>query len=160
MTSNIRSIRRGAAAVESAVVLPLVFLLAIGLIVGGVGVFRHIQVACLAREGARWASVRGSGYSGDTRQPSPTSQQIAEQGVYPFAAGIDPSSLTVQVEWVDRATNAAVPWDDSTKDVQSVTVSGEMITNAVRVTVTCRWLPGPLGDVTAFRSVCETPMSN
>jgi len=152
--------RRGATAVESAIVLPLVFLLARGLSVGGMGVFRHIQTACLAREGARWASVRGSGYQRDANQSSPTAQQIAEQGVHPYAAGIDPTSLAVQVEWVDRATNTASDWDTSGKDVSSVTTSGEMVTNAVRVTVTCQWLPGPLGNVTAFRSVCERPMSN
>lgn len=155
-----RTARRGATAVESAVVLSVVFLLAIGLTVGGIGVFRYIQVAGLAREGARWTSVRGGGYQRDTNLPSPTAQQIAEQGIYPYGAGIDPAALVVRVEWVDRASNTATDWDAAPKDVRSITPAGETVTNAVRVTVTCQWLPGPLGNVTAFSSVCETPMSN
>lgn len=160
MTRFRTAARRGATAVESAVVLPVVFLLVIGLIVGGLSVFRYIQSACLAREGARWASVRGGGYQRDTDLPSPTRQQIVEQAVLPFAAGIDPADVDVRVQWIDRGTGTAADWDASGKDVYSVNAAGEVVTNAVRVTVRCRLLAGLFGDGAACESVCETPMTN
>ena len=51
--------RRGAAAVEFAAVAPVLILLLFGTVVGGLGIFRYHQVATLAREAARYASVRG-----------------------------------------------------------------------------------------------------
>ena len=54
--------RRGVAAVEFAVIAPVVLLFAFGLIVGGLGVFRYQEVAHLAREGARYASTHGGMY--------------------------------------------------------------------------------------------------
>jgi Flp pilus assembly protein TadG len=54
-----KSRRRGGTVVECAVIYPLTFLLIIGLMVGGFGVFRYQEVASVAREGARWASVHG-----------------------------------------------------------------------------------------------------
>ena len=56
-----RPVRRGAAVVEMAVVAPLVVLFLFGLIVTGLGVFRYNQTAYLAREAARYASVRFPG---------------------------------------------------------------------------------------------------
>ena len=49
--------RSGGTLVEMAVILPVVFLLIFGLIVGGIGIFHYQEVARLAREGARWAAV-------------------------------------------------------------------------------------------------------
>lgn len=160
MRTRANNTRRGAAAVETAILLPLVCLLTIGLIAGGIGVFRYIQVACLSREGARWASTRGGGYQRDTDQPSPTRQQVIDQAVLPFAAGIDPALLDVQVEWIDRATGTAHDWDAAGKDVATANAAGQLVTNSVRVTVTCRWTLGVFGDVATFQSACEVPMSN
>ena len=52
--------RRGAVAVENALVLGVMFSLILGVIVLGMGVFRYQEMAYLAREGARWASVHGT----------------------------------------------------------------------------------------------------
>src|SRR5207302_11000327 len=49
--------RPGATLIESAVVLALTFLLLFAILIGALGVFQRQQVAALAREGARYASV-------------------------------------------------------------------------------------------------------
>jgi len=151
--------RRGAVVVETALVIPVLLVLMIGLIVCGFGVFRYQQVAGLAREGARWASVRGGDYQKDAAQSPPTEQQIAAQAVIPFAVGMDPSNLTVQVQWVDRGSGTVWDWDAAPKDVRSITATGEYVTNTVRVTVTYQWTPGAFWNPMALQSVTEMPMS-
>jgi Flp pilus assembly protein TadG len=159
MTRPGRASRRGAAAVEAAVVYPVLMLLLFGLIVGGLGVFRYQQVALLAREGARAASVRGSRWEKETAQPSPTQRQLSDQ-VKALAAGMDPALLTVQVDWVDVAGGTVTPWDSASKKTTSPAANGDPVANHVRVTVTYQWVPelflaGPL----TFRSVSEVPQT-
>jgi hypothetical protein len=60
--------RRGATAVECAIIVPVTFLLIFGLIVGGMGVFRYQEVAALARQGARYASTHGANFRKDANQ--------------------------------------------------------------------------------------------
>lgn len=152
--------RRGALAVETAFVIPIVLLLVCGLIVAGVGVFRHQQVAFLAREGARWTSVRGGQYAKEGTEPSPTRQQIVERAVLPASAGIDPDTIDVTVEWIDQGTGTAYAWDVGTKDVWSLNAAGEYVTNSVRVTVTVRVGPDLFGNPVTVQSACEMPLSN
>ena len=152
--------RRGAMTLEAAVVYPVVIFLFLTLIVGGMAVFRYQQVACQARDAARWASVRGADWAAETSQSSPTKQQILEQAVLPLAAGMDTSQLTLQVQWIDQATGAAVDWDSAGKDVRSISAGGKAVTNTVRVTVTYTFgqdllLPGTI----TLTSTSEIPMS-
>jgi Flp pilus assembly protein TadG len=143
-----------------AVVIPVLLLLMCGLIVGGIGVFRYQQVGCIAREGARWASVRGADYAADTGLASPTTQQIISNGVLPLAVSMDPTRITVQVEWIDQSSNTAWNWDASPKNVRSITATGEYVTNTVQVTVTYVWSPGIFWDPMTLQSVTQMPMSN
>lgn len=53
-----RHARRGTVLVESAVVYPVVFLIVVSIILLGTAVFRFQQVAHIAREASRWASVQ------------------------------------------------------------------------------------------------------
>jgi hypothetical protein len=53
--------------VEAAIILPVAFFLIFGLIIGGLGVFRYCEVAHLARETARFASVHGGQYAKDNK---------------------------------------------------------------------------------------------
>jgi Flp pilus assembly protein TadG len=145
--------------VESAIVFPVVLVLFFGLIVGGIGIFRYQQVACLAQEAARWASVRGGDYQKDTDQNSPTQAQIRDQAVLPLAVSMDTNQLSVQVEWVDQGSNTSTDWDAATKDVKSLTPQGEYVNNSVRVTVTYNWSPGILIGPLTLSSQCEVPMS-
>jgi len=56
-------VRQGAHDVEFAVVAPATFILLLGIVVGGMGVFRYQEVAHLAREATRYASTHGGQYS-------------------------------------------------------------------------------------------------
>jgi hypothetical protein len=122
----------------------VLFILLLGLIVGGIGVFRYQQTACLAREGARWASLHGSDWQTEGKQQPSTQEQILQQGVLPFAAGMDPSSVSIQVEFVDRAANQVSEWDQVKHPTTSRDVANNLVTNRVRVTVTYQWVPGAL----------------
>ena len=55
--------QRGLATVEAAIVYPLTLFLLLGSLVLGMGVFRFQQLQSLAREGARYAAVRGPNYA-------------------------------------------------------------------------------------------------
>ncbi len=153
--------RRGATTVEAAVAFVVLFAFLFGLVIGGLGVFRYFQVDCLARESARWLSVRGKNFATDTGYPSPTEQQTINQVVLPLAAGMNPKQLVVQADWIDRRTNTAVDWDTSTKSVIGYTSTGAPVTNHVRVTVSYRWFPEAyFGGPYWIRAVTEVPMSN
>ncbi len=113
--------RRGAAAVEAAVVLPVLFLFVFGLIVGGLGVFRYQEVAMLAREGSRWASVHGATYQDEAGNKAPiTATDVYTNAMKPLAVALDPAKLTY-----------AVKYDPDMQPPAST----------VTVTVTYKWLP-------------------
>lgn len=152
--------RRAAMTVEAAIVLPVMLFLLLALIIGGMGVFRYQQVACQAREAARWASVRGNRWHAATRQTSPTQQQILQNAVLPFAAGMDTAQISIQVQWINEVSGAVVPWDQSSKAPRSLTANNQGVTNRIRVTVTYQWSPGVLlsGSLN-LSSTCEMPMS-
>jgi Flp pilus assembly protein TadG len=161
---------RGAAAVEFAVVAPVVLLFIFGLIVGGLGVFRYQEVAHLAREGARYASTHGGMYQ---------QQGIAQQTGVPAVATssdlssylatkmvlLDPSSLQVGVSWVDRS-GAPITYSPVNMpiyvnvDPNLIPPGQQIIENNVRVTVTYQWLPEvfAFGPIT-LSSTSEMPMS-
>jgi Flp pilus assembly protein TadG len=155
-----RTHRRGAAAVEAAIVFPVLFLCLFALVIGGLGVFRYFQVDCLARESARYLSVRGKNYATYAKTASPTEQQTINQVVMPMAAGMNATLLTVQIDWIDRRTDTATDWDSATKSVTSYTANGSPVTNHVRVTVSYKWFPEAyLAGPYYLRSVTEVPMS-
>src|SRR5436305_13843054 len=97
-----RVCRRGAMTVEAAIVYPVFLMLLLGLIVGGMGVFRYQQVACHAREAARYASVHGSSWQKATGQTSPTTADVRRDVVPPLAAGMDTDELAVQIQRVGQ----------------------------------------------------------
>jgi Flp pilus assembly protein TadG len=151
--------RRAALILESAVVYPVMIVLLLGLVICGVAVFRYQQVACQAREVARWASVRGADFQRDTGSESPTQNQILQGVLLPLAAGMATESLSLQVQWIDQATGTAYDWDSATKEVKSVTASGEYVTNTIRVTVSYQWSPNLLGMGPFYlSSTSEIPM--
>ena len=81
--------RRGASLVEFAVVGPVALLLLIGLVVMAMGVYRYQQVAALAREGSRYASVHGGMYAKETGNTAATQQDIHNNAVLAYAGGLD-----------------------------------------------------------------------
>src|SRR5215813_7719551 len=103
--------RRGAVLVEFAIVGGLVLLpLIIGMAVGGVGVFRYIEVASLAREASRWASVRGAQFAADTGQAAATPASI-QNFVIQQAVGLDTNQLTVTVSPITNKVTVTVSYN-------------------------------------------------
>jgi Flp pilus assembly protein TadG len=90
--------RSGAALVEAAFVVPVILFLLYVVFCGAIMVITVDQVDTAAREGARWASVRGNMYSFDTKQPAATpadvSAVVKAQGVT-----LDPNRMTVNTTW-------------------------------------------------------------
>jgi Flp pilus assembly protein TadG len=90
--------RSGAALVEAAFVLPVLILLLYGIFCGALMVLAVDEVDTAAREGARWASVRGSSYQFNTLQPAATADDI-KTFVKDQPVTLDKSLMTVNVSW-------------------------------------------------------------
>jgi Flp pilus assembly protein TadG len=132
--------RAAATIVEFALVASVTFLLLLGLLIGGLGVFRYQQVAHLARDGSRWASVHGTDYAADTKNPAATASDVYNQVIAPSAAGLDPARLTYSVAW--NSSN-------SPNHVGTVNGQSQNVANTVTVTVTYQWVPEAyLGGIT------------
>jgi Flp pilus assembly protein TadG len=157
---RMRRPRIGALAVEAAIVHPVMLFLMLAIFVGGTGVFRYQQVACQAREAARYAAVHGSDWHRQTDQSSPTQNDILNNVVTPLAAGMDKQSLSLKIFWIDAVTGNSEDWDTARKDPQSLTKTNDYVTNKVRVTVTYQYSPAIyfFGSLT-FTSTSEYPMS-
>lgn len=140
-----RPSRRGATTVEFAVVASAVVLLVVGLIVGGLGVFRYQEMAHLAREGSRYAATHGGDYLRDGRAsqtgvPSVTSSKELEDYLRTKAVGLDPSQLKVEIKW--SAPASVVPSNMPTYlDTNPNLIPPGQVTirNYVTVTVSYVW---------------------
>jgi Flp pilus assembly protein TadG len=147
-----RKQRAGATLVECALVYPVTFLLLLGLMVGGVGMFRYQQVASLARRAARYASVHGSQYARDTGNPAATPADIYNNAIAPYAVALDLSKLQQP---------PSVSYNTSNQPYHTNVVNGNIVatTNTVTVTITYQWLPEVyLGGIT-LTSTSVMPMS-
>jgi Flp pilus assembly protein TadG len=117
--------RRGMSAVESAVVYPVTMLLLIGTMVVGLGNFRYQQLQSLAREAARYASVRGPNYVAATGDSSPTAATIQTyvEGLsagmpglectdVSYSADTDPCtvSVTLSYTWIPEGYFQPMTW--------------------------------------------------
>lgn len=91
--------RRGTSTVEFAVTCPVAFFLIFATIVGALGSFRYQQVAALAREGARWASVHGSEYALETNQAAATPEDVLNNAILPATVALDADKLSCTVSW-------------------------------------------------------------
>jgi Flp pilus assembly protein TadG len=146
--------RRGATLVEAAIVLPTTFLLIIGMCVIGLGIYRYQQVASLAREGARYASVHGAQYAADTGNPAATPTDVFNNAIQPMAVGLSTSALSYSVNW--NTSNWPTSWIvNSNPPPPAVTQD-----NTVSVTVRYQWTPelyltGPIN----LTSTSTMPMS-
>ena len=83
----------GASAVEFAFVVPILVALSFGAIDGGRAMLTFNSVERLARDGARYASVRGS------ENPSPATEDNVIDYLKSRASGLDDVKLGVNVTW-------------------------------------------------------------
>lgn len=131
--------RRGATLVESAFVLSVLFFLLLSIVIGGHGVLRYQQLAMLAREGARYASVHGGQYAQDTGNPAATAADVYKNAILPYAVNLDPSHLSY-----------TVTWDTDNMPYHMTADYEKPVANTVTVTVHYTWLAGPyqVGSIT------------
>ena len=105
MRSRRPEIRRGAVLAECGIVYPLAMMLLLGTIVIGMGVFRYQQVAYLAKQGSRWASVHGATYQSEQGKAAPTSSDVLAY-VKTRATGLNPALLTCPTFTMTTGTGA------------------------------------------------------
>jgi len=155
--------RRGATTVELAVVAPLTFFLLIGIVVGAMGVFRYQEVASLARQSARYASVHGAGYAKDTGNPA----AVPNDGLWSGGTGqcslVYNNVIAAQDVSLNLSElNYSVTWNASNSPYHTTIVNGIVTptTNTVTVTITYQWIPEALFGGVTMSSTAVTVMSN
>ena len=124
--------RRGALMVEAALVIGIALLLTLGVIIVALGVYRYQQVASLARQAARYASVHGGQYALDTGNSMATSSSVYSTIIQPGAVGLDSTKLTYSVTW-DNATELPIYLANP--------ATGQYRRNRVTVTISYTWIP-------------------
>ncbi len=145
-----RKARSGTVLAEAALVYPVLFLLLLGIILLGLGVFRYQQVAHASREASRWASVHGSQYARENSTTAATPQDVYTNAIAPHAAGMQTEGLTYSVTWNTNADGT--PDKNPIRVVQVVDpvtglVQGVARSNTVTVTVTYTWNTGLFGSL-------------
>jgi hypothetical protein len=100
-------------------------------------VFRYQEVASLAREGARYASVHGAQYAKVSGNPAATPADVYNYAILPKIVALDPAHLTYSVTWNP----------DNLQD------------GMVTVRVTYRWVPEAFFGGIDLSSTSQTPMS-
>jgi hypothetical protein len=157
---------------ECAFAFPITLFLIFGLLIGGTGIFRYQQVAHLAREAARFASVHGGQYAQDNlagiranELPNVDKKYLATSIVAGGAVALDPSRLTTIVRM--NTTQGSFDWDDTIETFNrwpySTVIQNNRVIpvqNTVSVTVTYSWFPelyllGPIN----LQSTAVMPMS-
>jgi len=141
--------RRGSGLVEFALVAPTLFVLLLGTVIGAIGIFQYQQVAQLAREGSRYASVHGNYYSSNSYTTTQAATDINTHAIAPYASGLNTSKLNggngyPTVTWL----NGFLPATTSTA-------------NTVKVKVTYTWAPQIyFGPAVTFSSTSVAVVSN
>jgi Flp pilus assembly protein TadG len=90
--------RSAAAIVEAAFVLPVILFLLYVIFCGAIMVITVDQVDTAAREGARWASVRGWEYAFETKQNAATASDISAYTMTQPVT-LDTTQMTVNATW-------------------------------------------------------------
>jgi Flp pilus assembly protein TadG len=139
--------RRAASMVESAIACSILLLFVLGVVIVGMGLFYYQQVQALAREGARYASVRGADYANDTHNPMATQTSVINNAILPRAVGLDQGQLT---------NNTSVVWDDASENPTYDNGTGNVMRNYVTVTIDYTWSPALYFSPVTFH--CQSRM--
>ncbi len=124
----------GSSLLEFALSVPVLFMMLIGFCQMCIAIYTNFCITEMARDTARWASVRGSNSCADA--PSMTDcdatatqiQAKALQNPYP---GIVPSKLSVSTAWLQASSTNGVTWSACTQSSAICNAPG----NAVQVTL-------------------------
>jgi hypothetical protein len=107
---------------ESGLVYSVTFMLILGTISIGLGIFRYQEMSWLAREGARWAAVHGPTCQSEQSQAAPTSTDVLTNAVYPrmtmltqgnlsctltMTSGV--ATVTLTYQWTPEAYLSPIP---------------------------------------------------
>jgi hypothetical protein len=161
--------RHGTNLVEFALVGNVVFLLFLGLVIGGMGIFRYQEMAHLARLTARYAASHAGQYAQENSQaiqagtlPNVNDAYLLNNVVKANAVSMDPTLLQVQVSI--NCLSGTFDWDNTAatnnRSPYSTTSSNKQVTNTVTVTVTYTWLPEAyLAGPITLQSTAVMPMS-
>jgi Flp pilus assembly protein TadG len=123
---------KGAVALEAAIIVPTLFFVIMTILVSGMGVFRYQQMAYLAREGARYASVHGGQYAAETGNSAASATDVYNNAIKPKAIALSLDHLSYSVSW----NSSNYPYHVNIVNNQLVKV-----TNTVTVTVSYNWVP-------------------
>lgn len=145
-----RRTRRGGTLVEVAVVLPLLVMLTFAAFDAASGVYRYQEVATLAREGARYASVHAGMYAEENGKSVPTAAAIKAAALDQRSVNLDNSLLSCTLVWVN---GSAYPYS-VTSD------TGQRKANNVRFTVSYQWKSlFLLGQTVTLSATSETTIT-
>jgi Flp pilus assembly protein TadG len=150
LRTRTRHRRRGAVVVEYALVLSATLALTCGLVVVGVGFFRYQQMALLAREGARYASVHAAQYQQVTGGTAADAAAVYNNAITPLATGLDLSKLSYTVNWDDPSKGPVYLSNPATNTYRI---------NYVTVTVRYNWLPQMYLGATTLSSQSRMPLT-
>jgi Flp pilus assembly protein TadG len=115
---------RGSALVESAIVLSLLLTLMFGIVDFGRAFYAYDLVGHLARQGARWAIVRGSQCSGLDHCPAQAGSADIQPYVQSLSEGAtDPSQITATLTFPSCAGSSGGGGSNAPGCVARVTVS-------------------------------------
>jgi hypothetical protein len=175
--------RRGASTVEAAVVAPFTLFLVFAILIGAMGIFKYQEVAFIARETARFASVHGAQYARTNAAAiaAGTLPTVDRDYLISYAkskgVGMDPNSLQVTVQMTvlslaatDPSNTTTVDWDDTVNnqnrspysawtDNTQTPPKNVQVDNVVIVTVTYTWSPGLFLPPVTLTSTSVMPVS-
>lgn len=113
----------GSSLVEFTVSVPVLFMLLLGFAQMCIAVYSNFCITELARDTARWASVRGSNSCADAAgltdcdATAAEIQTVAQSAVYP---GVDASKITVSSEWLQASSTTPATWSECTSSKSSI----------------------------------------
>ena len=143
--------RPGTTVVEFTAVFPVLLSLMLAIVVGGMGVFRYQEVATLAREAARYASVHGTQYAKEAATTPPTPTDIFNHAIAKREVALDLSRLTSAVTY----NTANQPYHTKVDSEGNIVP----VQNTVQVTLTYQWIPEALLGGFTLTSTSVMPMA-
>ncbi len=152
--------RSGAVMLEAAIVLPILFLIILGTSLLGLAVFRYQQVATVAREAARWASVHGGQYASETGHAMATPQSIYNATIQPFGTALNQSGMVFDSSGgTGTALSFTVNWLDASQMPTFKDGAGNTVVNTVTVVINYTSAGGGIIGPMTLTSSSAMPMS-